>query len=189
MMYPNNAEGEENNHEIEGHGAKDPSSLVLSYLICPQDAANAFLGALMITDYRARPLHFSFVSPIRPTRIQRILYGSTLNEHIKIDCVAQKLLTDIPMIPDVLFVDEAELTIVRQITEIPAAFLTKNDDTTIQPGRLTTLKYDTDSNIEDQETVGQILAALEDYVDLVEPFTRIREALKEAIKSFDVRGD
>ena len=53
----------------------DSSEMALCYLTCPQDAANAYLGALMVTDYRARPLHFAFVSPIRPTRIQKILYG------------------------------------------------------------------------------------------------------------------
>jgi len=188
-MCPDDTELNQGNQEPRNHAAKQTADFILSYLICPQDAANAFLGALMITDYRARPLHFSFVSPIRPTRIQRILYGSTLNEHIKIDVIAQKLLKDIPMAPDVLFVDESELTVVSRITEIPTAFLTKNPDANIEPGRLSTLKYDTGSNIEDQEIVGQVLATLEEYVDLVEPFARMREALKEAVKSFETRGE
>ncbi|MBC8276254.1 MAG: hypothetical protein H8E40_14970 [Chloroflexi bacterium] len=185
MTYPNGNDSREYYHEEDANEAKDPSSLVLSYLICPQDAANAFLGALMITDCRARPQHFSFVSPIRPTRIQRILYGATLDEHVKIDVVAKKLLADVPVAPDVLFVDEPELVIARKITDFPTAFLTKNPGAEIEPGRLTTLKYDTGPNTEDQEAVGRILATLEDFVDLTEPFTRMREALKEVGKSFD----
>jgi hypothetical protein len=162
---------------------KDPSNLRLGYLICPLDAANAFLGALMITDSRARPVHFSFVSPVRPTMIQRILFGSTLNSHIKVDVIAQKLLSNIPQIPDVLFVDDMEILSVRQIIKKPTAFLKKNSSSDTDPSRLSSLEFKTGSNMEDQEITGQILAFLENSIDLVEPFLRIRQALKEAIKS------
>ncbi len=182
-MYTNNNKCEQNEHEAEKLLGKDPPDLILCYLTCPQDAAKAFLGALILTDFRARPLHFSFVSPIRPTRLQRILYGATLDEHLKIDVIAQKLLKDIPKSPDVLFVDAPELLRVRRIIKFPTAFLTKSTNPKAQPGKLSTLEYDTGSNIADQEIVGQILATLETVVDLVEPFTRMREALKEAIKS------
>ncbi|MFC1794209.1 hypothetical protein ACFL3Q_11550 [Planctomycetota bacterium] len=175
----------EDHEETDHVMGKEPSDLILCYLSCPQDAANAFLGALMVTDYRARPTHFAFVSPIRPTKVQRILYGSTLEEHVKIDVIGQKLLTDLPVVPDVLFVDTQELTAVRRIADIPTAFLSKSLDAEDNPGKLTTLEYDTGSNMHDQDIVGKILASLENYVDLVEPFTRMRDALKEAIKSPD----
>jgi hypothetical protein len=166
--------------------AIDSTELILCYLTCPQDASNAFLGALMVTDYRVRPLHFAFVSPIRPTKIQRILYGSTLEEHVKIDVICEKLLKDLPFPPDVLFVDTKELLAIRNAVEIPTAYLSKSITSKDDPGRLTTLEYSTDSNLDDQDIVGRILASLETYVDLVEPFTRMREALKEAIKKSDV---
>ncbi len=184
-MNDENSEVYENREEGENVAGKDPSNLTLCYLTCPQDAANAFLGALMVTDYRARPVHFSFVSPIRPTKIQRILYGSTLEEHVKIDVISEKLLKDLPVSPDVLFVDTQELLAVRRIVEMPTAFLSKSADGEDNPGRLTTLEYDTGSNMDDQDIVGRILASLESFVDLVEPFTRIREALREAIKTPD----
>lgn len=87
--------------------------------------------------------------------------------------------------PDVLFVDAPELLLVRRITESPTALLTKSSDSEPKPGKLSMLEYNTGSNIADQEIVGQILATLETVVDLIEPFTRMREALKEAIKSSD----
>jgi len=92
---------------------------------------------------------------------------------------------DIPQLPDVLFVDAPELLLVRRITESPTALLTKSSDSEPKPGKLSMLEYNTGSNIADQEIVGQILATLETVVDLIEPFTRMREALKEAIKSSD----
>jgi len=183
----------ENDEIPEGQGdaestdkaAIDPSELILCYLTSPQDAANGFLGSIMVTDYRARPLHFAFVSPIRPTKIQRILYGSTLEEHVKIDVIGEKLLKDLPFCPDVLFVDTKELLALRRTVEMPTAFLSKSIGSKDDPGRLTTLEYDTGSNLDDQDIVGRVLASLESYVDLVEPFARMREALKEAIKKPD----
>lgn len=58
-MYPNNNRPNENQEETEELVGKEPSEFILGYLTCPQDAAKAFLGALMLTDFRARPLHFS----------------------------------------------------------------------------------------------------------------------------------
>ncbi len=180
----------ENNYEVpesqvpEGGGlGKDPSELVLAYLCCPQDAANAFLGALMITDYHTRPLHYSFVQPIRPTSYQKILFGSMLEEHVKVDVISNRLLKDLPYVPDILFVDSQELTNVRRICEIPTAFLAFDPNADHNPDRLTTLHYDAGHNQAHESFVGSVLASLERYVDLVDPFTRMREALKEAIKS------
>jgi hypothetical protein len=174
--------------KAETNRTKEPNELVLSYLICPQDAAGAFLGALMLTDARLRPLHFSFVSPIRPTKIQRVLYGPTLDEHLRVDVIGNRLIKDLPFVPDVLLVDRLELVAARRVANIPTAFLTKPNDGAPEPGKLTALQYDTGPNVEDQEVVGQILASLEMTVDLVEPFNRMREALKEAIKTGETRG-
>src|SRR5581483_5911743 len=97
----------------------------LCYLVCAIDGANAFVGAILLTDNRARPLHFSFVQPIKPTTMQRLLYGSTLDEFIKVDVIAQKLWQGLPNRPDVLFVDSPDLIAARRISGIPTAQLCK----------------------------------------------------------------
>jgi len=177
-------------HEDSGdhteYGANQ-NETILSYLICPRDAAGAFRGALMLTDARVRPLHFAFVSPIRPTKIQRILYGPTLDEHVSVDVIGKKLLADLPVVPDVLLVDTQELIAVRRIADMPTAFLKRADGD--GAGSLSSLQYDAGTNVDDQEAVGQVLASLEMQVDLVEPFQRMREALKEAIKSGESVGE
>lgn len=168
--------------------AASGNATVLSYFICPRDAAGAFVGALMVTDNRLRPLHFAFVSPIRPTKIQRILYGPTLEEHVRVDVIGNKLLTDLPVVPDILLVETEELVAIRRVAGLPTAFLTRAE---FDPsaGNLSSLRYDTGANVDDQDVVGQVLASLEMKVDLVEPFQRMREALKEAIKSADSVGE
>jgi hypothetical protein len=156
-------------------------SIALAYLTCPQTPDRGHVGALLITDYRTRPLHFSYVSPIRPTTIQRLLYGRTLNSHVSVDVIASKLLSGgTPLRPAVLFVDSPELLEVRRVCQWPVAHLhATNPDTT----QLSTMRYDIGDHHQDSETVGRIVANLESITNLLDPFVRVREALKEALKA------
>ena len=159
----------------------EPENVCLAYLSCPQDGAKGYLGALLLTDGRTRPLHFGYVAPVRPTVMQRILYGRTLDAHVKIDVITRKLQDGLSRVPDVVFVDGEDLLAARPIFGVPTARLTRRSGT--QPGiTISTYQYDTGGDTQDEEKVGQIVAALEQTVDLYNPFERIQEALKEALK-------
>ena len=160
----------------------DPDSVCLAYLSCPQDGAKGYLGALLLTDRRTRPLHFGYVAPVRPTVMQRILYGRTLDIDVKIDVIAKKLAQDgISKVPEVLFVDAEDLLAARPIFNVPTARLTHVEGK--QSGvTISTYHYDTGGHAQDQEAVGRIVAALEQTVDLLDPFKRMEEALKDAQK-------
>jgi hypothetical protein len=162
---------------------KAPDQHVLCYMTCPQDGSGASVGALMITDARARPLHFGYTAPIKPTTMQRLMYGPTLNEHLKIDVIANKLLKGMPQVPDVVFVDSEELLVARRLTSIPMAHLARKGDEKDVSASLSTLVYKTNENTSDRDTVGGVIAFLEPQIDLIEPFGRMLEALKEAIKA------
>lgn len=177
MPHPSNHS--EDRALAETPPAQSVESLRLGYLSCPQTADKGFVGALLVTDYGTRPLNFAYVAPIRPTIMQRILYGGTLNEHTKVLVIARKLLTEgISVIPSVLFVDAADLLGVRRFTQCPVAQLWKG---TQDASSLSTLQYDTGANSQDASTVGRIVESLESSVDLLDPFARVREALKEAL--------
>lgn len=163
---------------------KDPSDLVLAYLSCPQDAAKGFLGALLVTDATTVPRYFAFVSPVRPTVMQRILYGKTLDRHVKVDVITKKLFTDgLSVVPDVLFVDSKDLLSVRHTVCIPTAWLRRAEQTGNEASSLSPFAYDTGKDVRDGESIGRIVAALETTTDLLEPFKRLIEALKEATRS------
>jgi hypothetical protein len=159
----------------------DAENICLAYLSCPQDGAKGYVGALLLTDARTRPLHFGYVAPVRPTAMQRILYGRTLDAHVKIDVITAKLINDkLSRVPDVLFVDAEELLHARRLLNVPTARL-KSDKA--QPGTTLSLyQYDTGDHRQDEEQVGRIVAALEQSVDLLDPFQRMQDALKEALK-------
>jgi hypothetical protein len=161
-----------------------PGKITLAYLTCPQDAANGFLGALMLTDDQTRPLHFGYVSPIRPTRIQRILFGSQIEEVVKVETIARNLIAGISTSPTVYFVDTEDLLAVRKVTGKPTAFLAKNAGEGEEARRLSSVRYSVwpGHRDEDLQRIGGIVADLETRIDLLEPFLRMREALKEVLK-------
>jgi hypothetical protein len=159
------------------------TDLVLCYLICPTDASGGFLGAILLTDHRARPQHFAFVQPVKPTKLQRLLYGSTLDEYVKVDVITYRLWQGLPKKPDVLFVDAPELIAARLVTGVPTAFIGKVPESETSASSLSTLRYDTGSYVDDQGVVGEIVVALEGTCNLLEPFTRIRQALTESLKA------
>ena len=169
-------------NEPPGSTSVDPDNVCLAYLSCPQDGAKGYLGALLVTDGRTRPLHFGYVAPVRPTIMQRILYGRTLDVHVKMDVIARKLVQDgISKVPDVLFVDAEDLLAARPIFNVPTARLTRPEAK--QSGvTISTYRYDAGGRAQDEEAVGRIVTALEQTVDLLDPFKRMEGALKEALK-------
>jgi hypothetical protein len=161
---------------------KQPTDWILCYLTCPKDASGSFLGAILLTYNRTRPQHFGFLRPVKPTTMQRLLYGSTLDEYIKIDVIAQRLWQGLPNPPDVLFVDAADLILARRVTGVPTAFITKAPPSEADTSSLSIVRYDVGPHKNDDPRVGEIVVGLESTCDLIEPFTRMREALKEGLK-------
>jgi len=106
----------------------DMADIVLCYLSCPNIGNKGALGAVMLTDYRVRPTHFSCVSPVKTSKLQKILYGSILEEHITIDIISNRLLEELPTQPHVILVDDKNLLPIKKITNIPTAFVYGNDE-------------------------------------------------------------
>jgi len=82
----------------------------------------------------------------------------------------------------VLFVDAPDLILARRITGVPTAFIAKVSDSETNPSSLSYLRYDIGPQKKDEGLVGEIVVGLEGSCNLLEPFTRIREALKEGLK-------
>jgi len=165
----------------ESKASQAVESIHLGYLSCPRAPDKGYTGALFVTDFYTRPLHFAYVGSVRPNRMQRILYGKTLNEGVKVEVIAKKLLIEhLAVIPSVLFVEEEELLAVRRFTDFPVAWLYEGEES---PSALSRIQYDTGENGQDRDKVGKIMMKLEQSVMPLDPFKRMKEALREAEKA------
>lgn len=162
---------------------KPISSLVLCYLSCTKDGGNGFVGAALVTDCRTRPIEFCYIAPIRPTSMQRVLYGKTLDEHVNVDVIAKKLLEGLSRVPDVIFVDSAVLLEIDRLLSIPVALLKKSTESSAVAPALSQYTYKVPENSRFEDAVGQAVGVLETQIQMCEPFDRITEAIKEALRS------
>jgi hypothetical protein len=164
-------------------GGTNMEDIVLAYIIFGQDSSNGWTGAVMLTDSRTRPLHFAFATPVKPGTLQKLLYGGTLDEFVKVDVIAKKLIAELPRVPDVLFVESPELVAVRRVSKNPVASLTPSQTDESGNNNLSVVRFSTGEYTEDHDRVAPLIDALETSANLLDPFARMRDALKEALKA------
>jgi hypothetical protein len=130
----------------------------------------AFRGGIFVTDINTYPLEFRVTTPIRPTPLQTVLYGGTLEDYIYIELVALPLLESIKSKPAFVFVSSERFLNARPRTHLPIFHLTNVDDFKIK----THLKYRDELHAE-RAIIGKIKQSL-----LFDAFSRIRAGLQEA---------
>ncbi len=52
----------------------------------------SYRGAILVTDDWGKPLEFRCTAPVKPTAVQRTLYGSTLTPHLLVALIAKPLM-------------------------------------------------------------------------------------------------
>jgi hypothetical protein len=159
---------------------KPLDKLVLAYLSCPQDAAKSYLGGLLLTDWRTRPVEFSFVSPVKISLMQRLVHGKTLDEVVVIDVISQRLLGEATKAADVVFVDSGALLQAQRLVEVPVVLLERQAQ--VSPGSLTAITFKT-AESRFSESVARFVTGVETQVDLIDPFARLTDAIREALRS------
>jgi len=68
--------------------------LQLAYLIAGTIDEESWSGGLLVTDDKGLPLDFRYVEPIRPTKIQRLIYGGSLQRYLLLEAIGSTLLRD-----------------------------------------------------------------------------------------------
>lgn len=103
------------------------SSSILGYLTFVQISDHGIVGGYLLVNQRARPIEFHCTAPIKTTRAQQILYGSTLRSELLCDQIGQALLSQTKQKVSLLLTDEPESAGLRQLTSIPFALFANVD--------------------------------------------------------------
>lgn len=159
-------------------------------------ADNSYVGGLMVTDSYGIPLEFKYTEPIRPTKIQKILYGQALEKYIKKEVIFLNLLNSITNKPDLLVTLEEHLlefantvsfpvisleeTSLAPLVEVGVAQEINKKEFVLQvspsgsPIRITLVE----ENLDMKQKVQRIILDLEKSMNLIEPLARVEGALK-----------
>ncbi len=171
----------------------------IGYFTCVE-VGGRYLGALMVTDGAGIPLEFKYTEPIRPTRIQAIIYGGALERYIKIEVIRGKLTKSLATRPELIFVDTSDLSLVGLCEGVPMVALQrariphldrpgdtrrpKENELIVQaqagsdPLRLIFGAADG----EQQDRVAAMLVELSGSMDPAEPLERVEQALHALLR-------
>ena len=155
-------------------------------------------GASLVVDARGIPLDFRYTDPIRPTKLERVLYGNALNTYLREELVLRSLLGAVESKPQIWLCSETDLLMpLRTIGKVKTAFLSQSThaplDATGQTeptseANVVLLQADSVSaplrialpdgtRQEEAQQVAAILVEAAKTMELLEPFGRIQKAL------------
>lgn len=86
-------------------------------------AGDGYLGAILVTDLLGVPQEFRCTYPVKPSLIQRPLYGDTLEPHIGVKLCGIPLLKALQNAPSLVIVDDRRLLDIRVEGSCPVAYV------------------------------------------------------------------
>jgi len=91
----------------------------IAYILTATLEDSSYLGGLMMIDQDGIPLEFTYTENIKPSRIQKILYGQSLEKYIKREVILLNLLNNLKVKPDLLITIEENLAELKKIGNYP----------------------------------------------------------------------
>ena len=156
----------------------------------------AFLGGIMITSEQGFPIDFKYTEPVVPTKVQRIIYGSVLEQYIRDHVIIRSMVKDIEHRPPFYIVSQHQIHDMAGDSELSLVSVQRTQFASLgEKGTVTRAKENecllqgwTDTHPlrvvfgsmagEQQEAVLKELIHLSRSMDVVEPLERLEKALK-----------
>ncbi|MBC8358135.1 MAG: hypothetical protein ISS41_08485 [Candidatus Aminicenantes bacterium] len=176
----------------------EEKNLLLGFLsLFETENEDGKLGAILITDHQGVPQEFRCTYPIKPTTIQKPLYGNTLEPYIGTKLCGIPLIQSIQSKPSIIIVDKEFLLDVREESPCPLIFLHRAGEvmevessdskkSTLKKERIesSTGRYQPiiimahSDYEEDRDTARKILEEIFSHLDPYEPFERMNKAVE-----------
>ncbi|HPF16928.1 MAG TPA: hypothetical protein P5107_08720 [Thermotogota bacterium] len=160
-------------------------NMSLGYLMVTRTSDNDYVGGIMVTDPYAIPVEFKYSEPIKPTGLQKILYGNSIEKYLLVDVIAKKLLQNLEEKPKFILIEDSRLLDIQFKTPIIFINMPKKGAEDVKESKLReelskdTLESGYDILFNGTLTSDDIkwLERISDEIDILEPFHRLKEAL------------
>lgn len=148
-----------------------------------------YIGGILVIDEYTIPVEFKYTDPFQPTRLQRILYGKALEAYLEHGLILKSLIKDLESRPEFMFVDNLiavdylEEVIFLQSAAIPGGYEEESEKVVEEEGEYIlplgkgkALRIVSKTPLDGQKL--EIIRKLAVEQDILEPFQRLRTALK-----------
>lgn len=163
-----------------------------------EGAEGQFRGASLVVDQRGIPMDFRYTDPIRPSRLERILYGSALDVYLREELILQSLIGAVEVSPSLWICEESDLLVpLKTVGKGKALFLSQSSHAPLETagavesageGEALLIQADSVSaplraifppgtRPDEVKQVTVLLVEAARTMVLLEPFGRIRKAL------------
>ena len=155
---------------------------------------DSYVGSLLVTTEKGIPIEYKCTHAVKPTSMQKSLYGTQLKPYIAINLCGVPLLNSIATKPDLLFIVLPEIIAIKEEIEIPTFFIhrasepidlkvknhfskfVKIDNETNQYNSIDVCSY---AKISTELTSNiHLIKELYNTFDLLEPFERMRTSVE-----------
>ncbi|MBQ7560935.1 MAG: hypothetical protein IJS99_03740 [Synergistaceae bacterium] len=169
----------------------------LGYIVI-EGSEGQMRGAALACDTRGIPVDFRYTDLVKPTRLERILYGSSLDTYLKEELMLESLLDSIEVDPLLWLCSDSDLlNPLKIVGQVKAALISESShapldaaghvETTSEKGVFllqasengAPLRLEFPDNVRPEEIkqAAEILTEAAKSMDVLEPFTRIQKAL------------
>ena len=175
--------------------------LLAFFAIYKTSSNDGYLGAVLVTDLQGIPQEFRCTHPVRPTAIQKPLYGDTLEPYIGVHLCGIPLFKSIKNSPSIIIIPKEQLLDIRRAVSCPVIHIrrageaievsssdksvgsSKRERIDSSTGRFQPIVFNTHNDfIDDKTKAKEILDKIFSYFDPLEPFKRIGKAIEVLIK-------
>ncbi len=170
----------------------------LGFLTVVDSPVHGLFGGYLVLSCSGRPLEFHCTAPVRASRAQKILYGPTLEPFLYGEQIGRSLIANSKLQPSVVLTNSRPVLAAGQFTELPVVLIDNSvrDNRPVAPSETplpqtpsqatptsTSVKvgeYFVELPAGDHATIIKQLREISLQIDLLEPFDRIDEAIREA---------
>ncbi|BDU50135.1 hypothetical protein [Haliovirga abyssi] len=159
-----------------------------------------YLGGILISDERGIPVEFKYTEPVKPTKVQKVLYGKSLEKFLIEEIIMANLIEKIEIEPAIYFIDDKININIKRLLKTDVVMLKK---TQLKPSKepykykfikeneaIVQLEEGTnpirviilDEDIEKKDELVQKIIELSKESYIIEPFFRLEEALEMILK-------
>jgi hypothetical protein len=156
------------------------------------DTSDSYVGAFLVTDENGLPLEFKCTHAVKPTAIQKSLYGDNLKPYIAIALCGIPLYNNISNKPDLLFVNIPFILGLRVEIEIPTLLIKRigdsinlqADENEIEKKRIESDQFQAiilqshPGYKEESKSLSEKINQLFNRFDLIEPFERMQKSIE-----------
>lgn len=155
-------------------------------------AEHGFFGGYLILNPHGRPLEFHCTLPVKPSRAQEILYGTTLADFVCGEQIAKALTSKAKVAPQLVLTDCSAVLALARVSDLVVACVPAAEGASREAvpatdeNRLKQIKLGQQSllilrdDVQVESRLRELWQQLDVSINIQEPFERIAEALLEA---------